>query len=103
MNRCPCKDCVCIPICRNKDYVDLFKDCYLVDEYTSSKSKYIVLRDQNKICNIQDILKPSAWLFKKVKGSQYAMVFKKVRNSSGQIEIKSYNDYALDFDYAEYE
>jgi hypothetical protein len=103
MDRCPCKDCICIPICRNKDYVDLFNDCYLLDKYTSSKSKYVVLRDEKKIYKIQDILKPNAWLFRKSGKSGHPMVFKKTLNSSGQIEIKNYNDYSLDFDYAEYE
>jgi hypothetical protein len=34
MNKeCPCKNCICIPICRHKMYMQLFKDCCLVKKY----------------------------------------------------------------------
>jgi hypothetical protein len=30
---CPCIDCILIPICRHKMYMQLFKDCCIVKEY----------------------------------------------------------------------
>ena len=34
MDKCPCYNCLCIPICRNKLYGQLFKDCLLVYNYS---------------------------------------------------------------------
>ena len=33
MNKCPCKDCLCKPMCQNKYYYDLFEECSLVNEF----------------------------------------------------------------------
>lgn len=33
MINCPCYDCICVPICQNKDWIRLIKSCALICEY----------------------------------------------------------------------
>ena len=55
--KCPCKDCICIPVCRHKSYNVLFMDCELLNDYEPSyKSMYA--RDENRITIVLEILKP---------------------------------------------
>jgi hypothetical protein len=51
---CPCIDCICIPMCRNKTYTDLLTDCILIENYRSTNG-------DNRIKTIEHILKPLLW------------------------------------------
>jgi hypothetical protein len=52
--KCPCIDCITLPICRHKSYMDLLKDCILIEDY-KNRNPY------KKLETIQYILKPSIW------------------------------------------
>lgn len=52
--KCPCEDCLCIPICRNKMYFELFNDCSLIH-------KYIETYDNYRLQTTQKILSPQWW------------------------------------------
>ena len=42
MYKCPCKDCICLPICRHKNVDRLVKKCTLLDEFIEDNStRYI--------------------------------------------------------------
>jgi len=58
--KCPCVDCICLPICRHKYVGRLFHECKLVDDYIppwSTKDKM----DLNRVFILEDILKPDMW------------------------------------------
>jgi len=67
MSKLPCDNCFLLPLCRNKDYEKLLKDCKLITALLYSDYK-----DRNKtmartpmfisyIIELQDKFKPSKW------------------------------------------
>ena len=63
----PCKDCILIPICRHKTFAMLMMECQLVKEYDD---KHIQRSGNNyfvSVREIQDILNPTQWKYKKRK------------------------------------
>ena len=48
----PCKDCVCLAICRHKRVANLHVDCALFRYYTSNGSRWL---------RIHDVLQPTQW------------------------------------------
>lgn len=69
----PCKDCICVPICRHKDYLDLFIDCDILLVY-EPKYGSCTKRNPSNIFRIQKTLKPTTWIFKH-SSSTYPMIF----------------------------
>ena len=57
---CPCKECICLPICRYKRYYQLFEDCKLVRDY-DKKWCVVSVSDDPKHFIIYNILKPTLW------------------------------------------
>jgi hypothetical protein len=60
----PCKNCICLPLCRNKRYTRLFKDCTLWKDFVGHK----VDEDPEKIkihrikfLEFMKVLKPTRW------------------------------------------
>ncbi len=39
MIKCPCKDCICLPVCRHKDVDRLVKKCILLDAFIEDNSR----------------------------------------------------------------
>jgi hypothetical protein len=58
--KCPCEDCLCVPICRHKNYTSLFYDCSLIDDYTREKP-FKAKMSSPRVKILEDILKPSKW------------------------------------------
>jgi len=59
---CPCIECICLPICRCKDYNKLFGECVLVCVYEPFYSS-VELRNRSNIYDLQAILKPTEWKY----------------------------------------
>ena len=63
----PCKDCLCLPICRTKSYAQLHKACSLVKMYlyiSNALSTSLVNRNskfEDRIFALYEILKPIPW------------------------------------------
>lgn len=60
----PCRNCPCIPICRNKKFIDVLTECSLVKEYIPNFSDFKG-RDQKRLKEIRDTLKPTKWTISK--------------------------------------
>ena len=60
-DKCPCEDCICLAICRHKEYPDLFQDCILLREYEPAYSNH-KLRSPTRIYSLQAILNPTIWV-----------------------------------------
>jgi hypothetical protein len=58
----PCKDCICIPICRHKRIKHLFDDCSLVKEYEPDWS-HKTSRNPYKLYKIQEMINPTKWIY----------------------------------------
>ena len=61
---CPCENCICLPVCRYKDAYDLFGECSLLREFIPEHN----LEFKKRIQYLQEILKPTHWIFKNEKG-----------------------------------
>lgn len=61
---CPCKDCICVPVCQHKKYFMLTK-CELIRDFIDTE--LLTARDVDDITNavhrrtIHETLKPTAW------------------------------------------
>jgi len=40
MDKCPCENCICIPICGNKDMIRIIDDCSNLREYLRFRKNY---------------------------------------------------------------
>jgi len=63
--KCPCEDCICIAVCRNKRYIDLIYTCSYWKKYVNFDG---VLTDpkmmkehRKKFLEFEKILKPKRW------------------------------------------
>lgn len=53
--KCPCEDCLCVPICRHKNYFSLFNSCRLIDKYVKRSG------DDNSTLKITQNILQSPW------------------------------------------
>jgi len=64
MFKCPCEECICVPICRNKSFQGIIDDCSLLLDY---RNDYTVINDEYyyiSIMEMERILKPSRWSYR---------------------------------------
>ena len=72
--KCPCKECICLAVCKHKNYTAMLNECiminnYLYDNIESFKSKTPRYADwrvddfDKRIVKAIDSLKPSKWKF----------------------------------------
>jgi hypothetical protein len=61
MSNCPCENCVCVAVCRNKQYTQLIADCILVEEYLVHPLYVFKNRRNGRLKLIQKALDPTFW------------------------------------------
>jgi len=63
--KCPCKECLLIPVCRHKHYSKLLNDCYIIRNslyikanptFNNRKSSYV-----NYVESVETCIKPKRW------------------------------------------
>jgi hypothetical protein len=59
MNKCPCKGCICISVCKNKKYINLLKECETVWSYIFVATSYKMNKEKMKI--VCKTLQPVRW------------------------------------------
>jgi len=58
MDICPCVNCICLVVCRHKDYYILRQECELVMLYTQTN----ILSQHRARCKVLEmVLKPTVW------------------------------------------
>jgi len=57
---CPCKECILIPICRHREYYDLFEHCILVVNYIPNHRQRHI-RNMIRIRRVFNMINPSKW------------------------------------------
>ena len=57
--KCPCEDCLCVPICRHKIYTKLV-ECSLITEYLIDPRLFWA-RPLDRILKVEECLKPIIW------------------------------------------
>jgi hypothetical protein len=60
--KCPCTNCICIPICRYKLFRYVFRDCKLANEYVENYG-IVHKRDVIRMKELVAILKPAHWKY----------------------------------------
>ena len=60
---CPCENCVCLPVCRHKEYYNLFKNCSLIKEYIPDYN-IIYKRNKEYVYKLDEIMNPTRWSLK---------------------------------------
>ena len=64
MDRCPCKNCICLPVCRHKQITKLFVDCGTIADYETSHIHILETNGTRIYINkIQRALKPTKWMY----------------------------------------
>lgn len=86
---CPCENCICVPVCRYKQFADMIRDCtiimrllYFDDEDTldgvRSSTFNPVVEDMEKILN------PTEWNIK-IDSTDFLTVTEKI--NGGQLDL----------------
>lgn len=57
----PCKDCMLIPICRNKNFDVLVTDCSTLHAYTKVSMNDCTEDQRVRIENVERTLSPNTW------------------------------------------
>lgn len=84
-DKCPCENCICIPVCRNKLYAKLFDDCAHISRYIQSHQVKSA-RDSERISKVYSILKPESWEIKyDGRYSDYPLIFIWKRSVDGRL------------------
>jgi len=64
MTKCPCKDCICVPVCRHKTITILFKECATLIDYENINIERLEDDGGRIYINvIERTLKPSRWTY----------------------------------------
>lgn len=61
---CPCIDCLCIAVCRQKMFFQLANDCELVPQFvliTKSEGMHPLHRDPVRMKTLERVLRPECW------------------------------------------
>ena len=61
--KCPCEECICIPVCKHKSFYKLFQDCIYIRIYEPAYLNR-EQRDLRRIQAIYNTLKSTAWSYK---------------------------------------
>jgi len=67
--QCPCENCICIPVCKIKEYGKLLDECNTlmtyfhrnVEEINPSDKLHIIERVRKNVLIVEDILQPIRW------------------------------------------
>jgi hypothetical protein len=57
--KCPCRECLCVGICRHKEYIKLFSDCILVRKWYGRASS--ITQEDKFAFQLYTILQPTTW------------------------------------------
>jgi len=60
--KCPCKECISLAICRHKDYLELFIECYIIRQYIPHHDNY-VSRNSYRVKRLFKVLNPTLWKY----------------------------------------
>jgi len=68
--KCPCKECICVPMCRYKSFNKLMENCCLLKnlifhEFPTIHDTKLIQGHSRMIRKAEKILKPIKWRIKK--------------------------------------
>lgn len=67
MNKCPCEQCICIPVCRHKYFKDCVLDCVLVENFLYGpdagyyKGTHLEFKFSGNLRMVSKIVNPTSW------------------------------------------
>ncbi len=85
-NKCPCKDCICVPVCKHKVYNILVSGCQIVKKELYFRGpvtdKIRRKRFTKSVVDVEKYLKPVLWRVR-IEDNGYAhVIFKLLREDS---------------------
>jgi len=60
-NKCPCINCICVPMCKHKFFSELKTQCSLVYDYLTYDRKSLIDMYTDRVNKIYKVLKPTTW------------------------------------------
>ncbi|MHA1972871.1 MAG: hypothetical protein ACTSW1_07755 [Candidatus Hodarchaeales archaeon] len=61
--KCPCIDCICVAICRNKPFYKLFLGCSIAEAYHRDWRVVDGGKHSDVIFEFQEALNPTEWFY----------------------------------------
>jgi hypothetical protein len=62
MNECPCKNCICIPVCRQKEYPVLIRECQSAWNYIyHTHDDYTLTFNRANAIEVSETIDTSKW------------------------------------------
>ncbi len=58
--KCPCEKCICMPICKNKNFEQIFKECSIIDRWFG-EWRLIEKRPPERLIELYKILDSNTW------------------------------------------
>lgn len=58
--QCPCENCICIAICKTKEYIQLINQCSLITKYLIDPCN-ISVRPINRLQKVKELINPTFW------------------------------------------
>jgi len=59
----PCKECLLIPICRHKHFIDMRINCQLISQYLLDEHRHKVHGYEERIREVYETLFPTRWSY----------------------------------------
>lgn len=86
----PCKNCLILPACKNKGYMETFIDCKLIKAYVPGYAVVSTAREEG-IINLYRTLKPTFWhiVIKKIPVYAYGKEFEEMVGQEDQLLINT--------------
>jgi hypothetical protein len=87
MKKCPCEDCLCIAICKHKEYAYLVHDCITVWKYITNIPLTTFEDDPYKInpylVRVFNTLRPDKWIIRDYHGTNKDLSIVKLSINKG--------------------
>lgn len=84
-NKCPCKDCICVPVCKHKVYNKLVSGCQIIKEELYFRGpvsdKIRRKRFTKAVVDVEKYLKPVSWRVRIEDNGHGHVIFKLLRES----------------------
>ena len=92
--KCPCIDCLLIPVCRHKRFFTVFCECDLLKDY-DPQFQFVNKRSFDKLTEVSTVLKSTKWSVLGQEEGDYLNVYIDQPKNSGFIQGNEYREIKL--------
>ena len=84
--KCPCKECICLPVCKHKYIGVLFSECQLIEDYIPASSIYLAVNNE-RLYELEQVLNPEHWQLGEAMAGEYIVQSKVTGTYNGYHEF----------------